>query len=226
MKNKHWEAIHDVYTRLETLCGTDILPAETSDSKDETGVSSVRKAPPVNRTVEDLVSIRSEIRIQLDFLRATLSAQYSERDCYLILFPIVAQIDELIQTRCLSEIQTQWPLLQKELFEVDNAGETFFEIMDDILLKPKAPLLVYEVFYFCLKYGFQGRYRDHPAKIKGYLNKLEERLSLEQNLTATQKTAEETEHIRYFGTPLKSYLTMAGILIGAYIFLRILGKYL
>ena len=81
--------------------------------------------------------MRAELRNQLDFLKATIAEHYSERDTYMVLFAIVAQIDELIQTNFLQTMNISWPLLQKELFQIDNAGEVFYEILDDIL--PKAP---------------------------------------------------------------------------------------
>lgn len=229
MKNQHWEAVHEVYTRLETLCGRSLHLPETLIG---TGNLKATGNKPASGTgveteltnTEDLVRIRSEIRIQLDFLRASLAEQYAERDSYLILFPIVAQIDELIQTNFLTTMQTDWPLLQKELFQIDNAGESFYNILDDILLKPQTPLFVYEVYYFCLKYGFRGRYKDHPVKIKEYLKKLQSRLTEDEQPIASE-TAEEMGRIRQFGSPIWNYLIAAGALVVVYLIFRVFGKY-
>lgn len=225
MKNQHWEAVHEVYTRLETLCGRRLhLPGTSIGTGNPEATGDKAAGGTEISDTEDLVRIRSEIRIQLDFLRASLAEQYAERDSYLILFPIVAQIDELVQTNFLTAMQTDWPLLQKELFQIDNAGESFYNILDDILIKPQTPLFVYEVYYFCLKYGFRGRYKDHPVKIKGYLKKLESRLQQDER-SIVSETAEEMGRIRQFGSPIWNYLITGGALVVVYLIFRVLGKY-
>lgn len=230
MKNQHWEAVHKVYTYLESVCGGSLYQPETD--MDDENPEEARSTGPDGRAdrqepteIDDLVQVRSEIRVQLDFLRATLSEQYTERDTYLILFPIVAQIDELIQTNFLVALQTDWPLLQKELFQIDNAGESFYNILDDVLLKPQTPLFIYEVYYFCLRYGFRGRYKDHPVKIKEYLKKLETRLQ-EDATSVAAPPSEYMGRIQQFGSPGWNYLVAAGVIVGAYLVLRLIGNYI
>ncbi len=228
MKNKHWEAIYEVYTKMEKLCGGSLYIPENllyagSDEPEEAEPLQPDAGP--GGTADDIVHIRAEIRTKLDFLRAALAEQYSERDTYLVLFPIVAQIDELIQTNFLRAMQTNWPLLQKELFQIDNAGEVFYEIMDDILLKPQTPLFIYEVYYFCLRYGFRGRYESNPVKVTEYLKKLQARLQQEA-LPVVSAEAEEMGRIRPLGSPYWNYLATAGVLVVVYFLFLALGKYM
>ena len=228
MKNKQWEAIHEVYARMEKLCGRSLYIPEESlyagvgerpESKDTQAGVGVEVY-----SADDIVRIRAELRTQLDFLKAALSEQYSERDTYLILFALVAQIDELIQTNFLRTMHISWPLLQKELFQIDNAGDVFYEILDDILPKPQTHVFIYEVYYFCLRYGFRGRYENNPVKITEYLKKLQAKLKQDEPALAVAET-EEMGHIKQFGSPYWSYLIMAGVLVIAYLFFMFLGRF-
>ena len=173
MKNRQWEAIHEVYTRMEKLCGKNLYIPEESlyagAGEKQNRKDMARDDESVIVTPDDMIRIRAELRTQLDFLKATLAEQYSERDTYTVLFAVVAQIDELIQTNFLRTLNLSWPLLQKELFQIDNAGEVFYEILDDILPKPQTNTFIYEVYFFCLRYGFRGRYENNPVKITEYL---------------------------------------------------------
>ncbi len=229
MKNKYWEAVHQVYTKMEHLCGANLrtpenpLFADNGENKGEVESLPLDEAKD-SWTTEDIVRIRAELRTQLDFLRATLSEQYSERDVYLVLFPVVSQIDELIQTNFLRVMQTGWPLLQKELFQIDNAGEVFYEIIDDILLKPQTPIFIYEVYYFCLSYGFRGRYEGNQVKVSEYLKKLQTRLQ-QDTIEVVQEEAEVMGRIGSFGSPYWNYVVAGGVLVGVYCFFHIWGRY-
>lgn len=228
MKNKQWEAIHEVYARMERLCGRSLyIPEESlyAGTGERPESEHIQTGMGVEvYSVEDIVRIRAELRTQLDFLKAVLVEQYSERDTYLILFAIVAQIDELIQTNFLRTMNISWPLLQKELFQIDNAGEVFYDILDDILPKPQTHTFIYEVYYFCLRFGFRGRYENNPVKISEYMKKLQARLKQDE-LAVVPAEAEEMGKIRQFGSPYWSYLIMAGALVIAYLFFVIVGRY-
>jgi type IV/VI secretion system ImpK/VasF family protein len=228
MKNKQWEAIHEIYTRMEKLCGRSLyIPEETlyaGTGEQQKPEDIQRRAEAVSYTADDVVHIRAELRTQLDFLRAALAEHYSERDTYIILFAVVAQIDELIQAIFLRTMNISWPLLQKELFQIDNAGDVFFDILDDIMLKPQTYTFIYEVYYFCLRYGFRGRYENNPVKLTEYKKKLQAKLTQDEPSFAPAET-EETGKIRQFGAPYWNYLIMAGVLVAAYLLFMFLGRY-
>ena len=127
----------------------------------------------------NLVELRSKLRTQLDNLRSAISEQYSERDAYFILFPLTAHCDELIKNLILEIKQLEWPPLQQELYQVDDAGDLFYELLDNLLGKPETLPLIYEVYFFCLSDGFRGRYSGNPDRIVDYIRRLREHIRLQ-----------------------------------------------
>jgi len=225
MKNEQWEAIHALFEKMEQLCGpleSESIPAK---SKDEEGVKAqTEEARPAGVESFDLVGVRAEIRKQLDILRVKLAEQLTERDCYLVVFPIVAYFDEHIKTCYLAEKQLSWPPLQKELFQIDEAGELFYETVDDLLRKPQTIPFIYEVYYFCLSQGFQGKYADNPVKISEYMKKLREKIPV-VDLSSVQTAAEETGQVKLVGSALWYYLASAAVLVLFYLVLLGFSQY-
>jgi type IV/VI secretion system ImpK/VasF family protein len=225
MKNEQWEAIHALFEKMEQLCGpmeSESIPAKAKG--EERVKAQSEEARPAGVESFDLVGVRAEIRKQLDILRVKLAEQLTERDCYLVVFPIVAYFDEHIKTCYLAERQLSWPPLQKELFEIDEAGELFYETVDDLLRKPQTIPFIYEVYYFCLSQGFQGKYADNPVKISEYMKKLREKIPV-VDLSSVQIAAEETGQVRLVGSALWYYLASAAVLVLFYLVLLGLSQY-
>jgi len=230
MKNDQWEAIQAVFEKMEQACGqlgspvspvhSPLQSAEVSTIVGEEEVSSA----PDQDQCHDVVGARSEIRTQLDFLRVKLAETLAERDCYLVLFPIVAYFDEHVQTRYLDENQLSWPPLQKELFQIDDAGELFYETVDDLLRKPQTIPFIYEVYYFCLNQGFQGKYVDNPVKISEYMKKLRGKIPV-VDLSRVQSASEETGQIRLVGSAIWYYLASATVLVLCYLLLVVFARH-
>ena len=124
----------------------------------------------------NILQVRDTVRKKLDQLRVDLSEFLTDQESYYVLFAIVIYIDEDIQINVLDKAQMSWPLLQKELFDIDDGGNLFYDTLDHILRKPEVSLFVFEVYYFCLKHGFQGRYITDPVKIADYKKSLEQKL--------------------------------------------------
>lgn len=209
MKHKQWEAIYSVFEQIEKLCRR--LDSETD------GSTTALEEGTVEEKGDEIVKARTDIRTQLDFLQAQLSEEFTERDSYFVLFPIVALFDELVQTRFLDVSQISWPPLQKELFQIDDAGEVFYETLEEILRKPQTLPFVYEIYYFCLNHGFKGRYNDNPLKISEYLKKLRNKIStgMPENI---QTEIEETGRFKYIGSRIWYYLAACAIILGFYFF--------
>jgi type IV/VI secretion system ImpK/VasF family protein len=226
LKNKNWELIHELYVRMERLCGKSLYqPAELllggkSPQKD---TSMEEREPQKEYSIEDMIALRAELRNQLDFLKVAMSDMHSERDTYMMLFPIVAQIDEIIQNNILSPVNVSWPLLQKELFQIENAGEVFYEILEDLLNKPQTPTSIYEVYYFCLRYGFRGRYEKHPAKIVDYINLLREKLEVNGKKDIPLET-ESIGQVKRIIRPYWYYLIAAGLVLLVYLILVLVAE--
>ena len=225
MKNAPWEAIHVLFEKMEQLCGPLESEVTAAKSKAEEGVKAqTGEARPAGVEFFDIVGVRAEIRKQLDILRVKLAEQLTERDCYLVVFPIVAYFDEHIKTCYLAEKQLSWPPLQKELFQIDEAGELFYETVDDLLRKPQTIPFIYEVYYFCLSQGFQGKYADNPVKISEYMKKLREKIPV-VDLSTVQTAAEETGQVKLVGSALWYYLASAAVLVLFYLVLLGFSKY-
>lgn len=213
MKNKKWELIHELYVRIEQLCGQSLYQPEElllGGVPPQKKTAGEENQPQKEYSIEDMIELRADLRNQLDFLKVALSDVHNERDTYMILFPIVAQIDEIIQNNILSPVDVSWPLLQKELFQVENAGEVFYEILEDVLNKPQTPTSIYEVYYFCLRYGFRGRYENNPVKIVDYINRLREKLEVHGGKDIPLE-AESTGQIKKIIRPYWYYLIAAGV---------------
>jgi type IV/VI secretion system ImpK/VasF family protein len=136
----------------------------------------------------DLVKLRSKLRAQLEQLRTAIIERYSERDAYLVLFPLTAHCDELVKKMILDINQLEWPPLQQELYQVVDAGDLFYELLDNALAKPDTLPLVYEVYYFCLNDGFCGRHGDNVEKLSDQLKKLRTHIILQPIVTITPPT--------------------------------------
>lgn len=215
MKNEQWNSVHEVFNQMEKLCEQLVLTPEQGEEGENTA-QAVAVPAYADNTI--LVQVRAEIRKQLDLLRARLTDQFNERDIYFVLFPIVAHFDELIQINYLKEKYMEWPLLQQELFQVDDAGELFFETLDDILRKPQTNPFIFEIYYLCLSNGFCGKYTDNQIRINDYLKQLREKISI-QDLDYFQADEEETGKIKPIGSPVLYYAAAVVAVLGAYFYL-------
>ncbi len=175
-------------------------------------------------TMIDLLELRSKMRIQLDDLRAAITEQYSERDAYYVLFPLTAHCDEVVKKVILDSNQLEWPPLQQEFYQVADAGDLFFELLDNALSKPETLALVYEVYYFCLHDGFCGRYSVNPDMVDNYLRKLHKHIDLPP-VAAIAPIVASTNKRGYFRIPNYIYYLGVGVLfIMNYWFLTFLAS--
>jgi type IV/VI secretion system ImpK/VasF family protein len=172
----------------------------------------------------DLVALRSKLRSQLEDLRAAITEQYSERDSYFVLFPLTAHCDEVVKKMILDINHLEWPSLQQELYQVADAGDLFYELLDNALSKPETLPLVYEVYYFCLNDGFSGRYTANPDRLAGYLQKLRKHIFLQPIADIDLPLPVPTRRL-YFRMPnYVYYCGAAALLMLLYTFLTVLAK--
>ena len=214
MRNKQWEAIHTVFEAMSKLSeSSEDSPRETrlrfpAQSPQESQPGPVK--PSQSRMDRDvLIRHRSEMRRQLDVLRLKLKEEFSEFDTFLIIFPIVAHFDELVQTRYLEASESSWPPLQQELFKIDKAGELFYETLDDITRKPQTPPLVFEVYYFCLCHGFRGKYEGNPIKINEYMSILKHKIPVQEAVDEHLEQEERQIRIGRIGSAVWYYAAAA-----------------
>ena len=164
MEQKLWKDVSQLFLSIEFRINQ-LLDNDNPDADDV-----------ISNSENNILIVREDIRKQLDSLRILLSEYFTEQESYYILFAIIIYIDEDIQTKVLDKNHLSWPLLQKEFYEVDDGGELFYETLDHILKKPQTPLFIFEIYYFCLKHGFTGKYIDDGVKIADYKNVLENKI--------------------------------------------------
>jgi type IV/VI secretion system ImpK/VasF family protein len=229
MKNPLWSAIYDIFQEVDALLTQVERFGSLGQGAGGPPAAPQRGRPPATTApagglrraysdTEGLVEVRIAIRAKLDVLKAALAAHLTERETYLVLFPIVVRFDEMVQNRFLTGTQGNWPPLQKELFQIDNGGEVFYDTLDDLLRKADTLPFVYEVYYFCLSDGFKGKYIDNLTKINEYKTKLIDKIP-KPVVERRPERAEQGAVIAPDRVPLKYYAAAAGLLVAAYIVL-------
>lgn len=224
MKNVLWTAIHDTFKVLNDVfpkSGTPVAAA-TADGDAEPAVQDTAQAIE-EMPLDQVVQARSRIRSQLDILRGKFSEQLNERDSYLAIFPIVAHFDELVQSRYLRTEHRKWPPLQGELFHIDDAGEVFFNTLDDLMLKPQTLPFLYEVFYLCLNDGFVGRYAGNPAKIEEYLQLLKTKIPLAE-ISSLECIPEAPPLVEEYESPVWYYVAAGLVFLACYFILAAMAR--
>ncbi len=165
MEKKLWKNVAELFSRMDDGI-EQFLSGESLEADDI-----------IDNPDNNILKVREAIRKQLDLLRIDLADHLTDQESYYVLFALVIYIDENIQINVLDKVELQWPLLQKELFDIDDGGNLFYDTLDHILKKPEITLFVFEVYYFCLKHGFLGRYIGEPIVISDYKKSLELKIS-------------------------------------------------
>jgi len=154
-----WDAAYDVATTLEKLSRL-VRPAGREAAR---GDGVLAAAATLGRT-----ELRARMREEILGARTRFTELMNEREAYRALFPLVAYVDEIMQLSESAGHPASSVPLQKELFEVTNAGELFFESLDELLESSTGSRFTLEVYLYCLKLGYQGRHAGNPEKLEGY----------------------------------------------------------
>ena len=125
---------------------------------------------------EAMENTRKKMTDLVDVLKSSLEQRMDKYHASLIIFPIVAAIDEKMQGYDYNSNKSKWMPLQKDFYAAYNAGEIFFKSLDEILDDPNIPNIVYQVNYTILKRGFQGKYKDSKTQINKYLDMLKDKI--------------------------------------------------
>lgn len=174
----------------------------------------VEPGPPI--TPDELSRLRSDVRTRLVAARETLAKTLTERDGYLVLFPVVVTLDELVQTLVPDGREGSWPLLQRELFDTDKGGELFYATLDEILETTLGATVVYEIYAFCLRLGFRGRLLGDEAAADEVMERLGRKLAAEPLPRPTLAEPEEVPRLRRVSSGLWYYVAAAGLILLVY----------
>lgn len=94
------------------------------------------------------------------------------------IFAVVAFLDETLLSSSWSR-RDEWVArpLQLEMYDRYDAGEIFFDRLEEILQHPTRHLEVIEVFYVCMTLGFKGRYQLHQQeRLQEFIDRSHEEL--------------------------------------------------
>ncbi|WP_150467324.1 DotU family type IV/VI secretion system protein [Francisella sp. SYW-9] len=128
----------------------------------------------VDIQVQDLIAFRNKIIHKTNDIRDMIYQDYGERVSFFIAFAIYSYCDEMINKVSLNMQNnlTEWHLLQEEVYQRNDGGDYFFEIVDNVLDNPVFPKVVSQVLYLILALGFKGCYLGVESEIDKYKNKL------------------------------------------------------
>lgn len=143
-----------------------------------------------------ITSARENMNRYIDQLRLSLEQTLDKLYASHIVFSLVAYFDEEIQRYLLEKGQGNWVPLQKDFYGAYNAGNLFYETIDKIIEDSQTPEIVFRVFYFILKKGFLGKYRDSKTHINKYLDILRGKITIEN-------PAHEQKEIKSGALPIK-----------------------
>ena len=129
--------------------------------------------PPPPAAVEEM---RDAMLTELRQLKDRLDDLLEPTDVGLVIFGLTVHLDERILTGLFAQRPQDWRLLQKQFLHIRNGGEDFFLKTDYILQTSSTSSFVWEIYYFCLKHGFRGRYYADDDKIDTYKKQLELRI--------------------------------------------------
>lgn len=122
-----------------------------------------------------LAALQQTILQELSLLKKRWLDRLDESSLNACFAAIVFYLDEQMITQHFQPHQ-RWPLLQQSLYGASTGGAEFYALLDELLARDGQHLPVCEVFYFCLKDGFCGKYYDQPDRRQYYREQLESRL--------------------------------------------------
>lgn len=169
-------------------------------------------------TPEVISTVRNSLATSMTHLKNNLKQTLDEQSVYLITFALTALLDEEIQ-RILQTTpgNADWSPLQKQLFDLTNAGEAFFDNLDEILEAPQFPSIVLETYYLALKKGFRGKYEHSPNRIAKYIEFLAVKIQ-EPTITKKDKVKQELAPLPKIKFKIwQYYLTAAALVACAYL---------
>jgi type IV/VI secretion system ImpK/VasF family protein len=221
-----WYPLAEVLSHVEKSCAearaaylrTQELRAEQEEVTQVVGLPAPRpEAPPE----VDVPALRADLRNRLGWLKARLSEVLTERETYYALFPVVLYADELVLA-AVGPRGADWPPLQRELYEVDNGGELFFQTLDTLLRREETAPEVLQVFLYCLNAGFAGQYLNDVAKRDEYRARLVEKIPVERP-PAQAGTGHQLPPVELVEFPWRYYAFSAGGIAACAGLLQLLG---
>jgi type IV/VI secretion system ImpK/VasF family protein len=158
---------------------------------------------------------RAVLRESLSMADAALTAYVGGRQRYQCLVALVAFLDER-ERIALGGLAEGWglPPHQRELLDIDDGGDRFFDELADASARRDTHGLVLEIFLFCLRSGFVGRHRDHRFQLDQTVAELTERVRRDQPVpvaAVTAAPAARRPRLALIGFPVRTYVVAGGL---------------
>lgn len=158
-------------------------------------------------TPESMENTRKKMTALVENLKSSLEQRLDKHHSSLIIFAIVAALDEKMQGYDYNTSKVRWAPLQKDFYAAYTAGEIFYKSLDEILDDHNIPNIVYQVYYAMLKRGFQGKYKDSKTQITKYLDMLKDKIPVANvvakkdvtNISSTKAKPATLKKWHYYG---------------------------
>jgi type VI secretion system protein ImpK len=128
-------------------------------------LAQIRRADERAQPMPEMLYQRMRSFIDRSMRRAS-ELGFTQQDVQDIGYALVGLTDELVMSKG-GELRDYWlpRSLQLQLFNTNVAGEGFFNNLQNIRQDPSR-IEVLKVYYLCLLFGFQGRYRVRGGEIE------------------------------------------------------------
>jgi type VI secretion system protein ImpK len=127
-------------------------------------LAQIRRADERSQPMPEMLYQRMRSFIDRAMRRAS-ELGFTQQDVQEIGYALVALTDELVMSKG-GELRDYWlpRSLQLQLFNTNVAGEGFFNNLQTIRQDPSRAEVL-KVYYLCLLFGFQGRYRVRGGEV-------------------------------------------------------------
>lgn len=169
---------------------------------------------------------RKKMTTLLEHLKTSLEQRLDIHHSSLIVFAIVAAIDEKMQGYDYNDNKVKWPPLQKDFYSAYTAGEVFFKSLDEILDDHKIPNIVYQVYYLMLKRGFQGKYKDSKTQIAKYLDMLKDKIPVAPVVVKKESVIDPVSKVKKtFFKKWHYYALSVGLSAAVFVLLMVIARF-
>lgn len=182
-------------------------------------IDPAQAAPVASVEHETVRRLHQDTHSRVELLRGQLAPEHGGEQAMLAL---VLYFDEYIMGLLPDYLATSWPLLQTRLTGRKTGGTDFFLLIDRLLEAESPPALVIEIYYFCLRSGFQGQYADDLSALERYQAALRARIAAPEPASQPRRPAKtaspepmRSPALYYLAAVLLVVLTALALTVGS-----------
>jgi type IV/VI secretion system ImpK/VasF family protein len=223
-----WRPVREVLMAADQLFDEASRLREAFEAEPAGGQGGPPLAPPA-AYARRRRALREALEARLD---PALTEQLGLWQKHLAMTAIAAYADERERV-ALGPLADAWrlPLLQTELFEIDDGGDRFFAQLEELLRRADVHSLIFEIHLYCLRAGFVGRYRERRHDLERLQARVVERVRSDPPRRAAAPPAPPApppalarRRVGFVGFPLRYYLGALAALAALLIALRVVSN--